>query len=284
MFKTYYSLTKPGIIYGNILTAAAGFLLASRWHIDFSLLFGLIVGTSLVIGSACVFNNVIDRGIDIKMARTKKRALVSGAVTPRSALVYATVLGLIGFTTLIALTNWLTVVVGIVAFVDYVVLYGLSKRRSVYGTIVGSISGAAPIVAGYTAVTDRFDRAALLLFLILVFWQMPHFYAIAMYRLKDYTAANIPVLPRVSGMKNTKIQIMAYIVAFAAACTLLTVFGYTGVIFLIVMLVISAAWLWQGYAGFTTREDTAWARKMFFYSLIVMVTLSVMLSVGSVLV
>ncbi len=283
MFKTYYQLTKPGIIYGNILTATAGFLFACRWHIDFTLFFGLIVGTSLVIGSACVFNNYIDRGIDKKMARTRKRALVSGTVSGRNALIYATVLGIIGFMSLILLTNWLTVLVGIVAFVDYVVLYGLFKRRSVYGTIVGSVSGAAPVVAGYVAVTDHFGVAGLLLFLILVFWQMPHFYAIAMYRLKDYTAANIPVLPRVSGMMLTKIQIMAYIVAFTVASSLLSVFGYTGLVFRVVMLITGIVWFVQGYAGHKTTDDEAWARRMFHISLIVILVLSVMLSVGALL-
>ncbi len=283
MFKTYYQLTKPGIIYGNILTATAGFLLACRWHIDFALFLGLIVGTSLVIGSACVFNNYIDRSIDKKMARTRNRALVNGTVSGRSALIYATVLGVVGFISLILLTNWLTVLVGVMAFIDYVALYGLFKRRSVYGTIVGSISGAAPVVAGYVAVTDHFGMAALLLFLILVFWQMPHFYAIAMYRFKDYAAADIPVLPRVSGMFLTKIQIMSYIVAFTVACSLLSVFGYTGLVFRLVMLITGIVWFVQAYAGFKTKNDVAWARKMFFISLIVILVLSVMLSVGALL-
>src|SRR6266581_790040 len=95
--KTYYRLTKPGIIYGNVLTATAGFLLASKGHVDFWRLVATIAGISLVIASACVFNNYIDRGIDKKMARTKKRALVRGIISPQTALIYAVALGLMGF-------------------------------------------------------------------------------------------------------------------------------------------------------------------------------------------
>jgi len=109
VLKAYYQLTKPGIIYGNILTATAGFLFATKLrHIHIGLLLATLIGTALVIAAACVFNNYIDRGIDKKMARTKKRALVQGAIPARNALVYATVLVLAGFGVLIAKTNWLT--------------------------------------------------------------------------------------------------------------------------------------------------------------------------------
>jgi len=200
VLKAYYRLTKPGIIYGNLLTAAAGFLFASKWHIVPGLFAATLAGTSLVIAAACVYNNYIDRNIDKRMARTKKRALVQGTISGKHALIFATMLGVLGFALLLAYTNTLVTVIGVIAFIDYVVLYGISKRRSVYGTIVGSISGAAPIVAGYVAVTNQFDLGALLLFFILVYWQMPHFYGIAMYRFDDYKAAGIPVLPVQKGM------------------------------------------------------------------------------------
>ena len=282
MLKAYYQLTKPGIIYGNILTATAGFLFATKLrHIHIGLLLATLIGTALVIAAACVFNNYIDRGIDKKMARTKKRALVQGAIPARNALVYATVLVLAGFGVLIAKTNWLVVGIGLVAFIDYVVLYGFYKRRSVYGTIVGSISGAAPVVAGYCAVTDRFDGAALILFLILVLWQMPHFYAIAMYRFDDYKNAGLPVLPVKKGWHATKVQIVVYIAAFVLAVGSLTAFGYAGYIFGIIMMLVGVAWLRQGIRGFTTDDNRQWARKLFFVSLLVILALSIMLSVGS---
>ena len=283
MFKTYYSLTKPGIIYGNVLTAAAGFLLAAKGHVDLWLLVATLIGTSLVIATACVSNNYIDRGIDKKMARTKKRALVQGTVPAHSAIMFAALLGVVGFLVLILFTNMLVVGVGLVAFIDYVVLYGIAKRRSVHGTIVGSISGAAPVVAGYVAVTNRLDLGALIVFLILVLWQMPHFYAIALYRLKDYAAAGIPVLPREKGSKVTKLEILLYIAAFTVACALLTVFGYAGWTYLAVVIALGLLWLWLGLQGFKTTSNEQWARKVFLFSLIVILLLSLMLAVGPLL-
>ncbi|HKR81911.1 MAG TPA: heme o synthase [Candidatus Saccharimonadales bacterium] len=283
MLEVYYRLTKPGIIYGNALTATAGFLFAAKWHVHFWLLLATITGMCLVIAAACVFNNCIDRDIDKSMARTKKRALVTGAVSLRNALMFGVVLLAAGFTTLVLFTNKLVLLIGIGAFLDYVVLYGWSKRRSVWGTVVGSISGAAPVAAGYIAVTDRIDMAAALLFLILVLWQMPHFYAIAMYRLEDYKAAQIPVLPAVRGLHATKVQILCYIAGFMAAVAALTLFGYAGYSFLVAMGALGAAWLWKGVRGFRAANDTAWGRSMFLFSLIIVLALSVALSVGSVL-
>lgn len=283
MIKTYYYLTKPGIIYANALTAAAGFLLASKGHVNFWLLVGAVVGTSLVIASACVFNNFIDQSIDEKMARTSKRALVSGQIKGQDAIIYGIILGLAGFVLLEAYTNLLVVAIGLAAIFDYVVLYGIAKRRSVHGTLVGSVAGAAPVVAGYCAVTGHLDAGALTLFLILACWQMPHFYAIAMYRFDDYKAAGLPVLPVKKGMENAKRQILLYTVAFILASTLLSVLGYVGYTYLVIMTGFGLFWLWLGIKGFKVADDKRWARKMFFFSLVVILALSIMLAVGPLL-
>ena len=281
--KTYYHLTKPGIIYGNGITATAGFLLASRGRVDFWLLIATLIGVSSVIASACVCNNYLDQGIDAKMERTKKRALVDKTISNRSALIYAAVLSIIGFATLITFTNALTVIVGVIGIVFYVALYGLAKRKTIYGTEIGSISGSMPIVAGYTAVTGRFDLTALLLFLVLTFWQMPHFYAIAMYRAKDYAAAKLPVLPVVKGMYQTKIRMMIYTLAFGLAASSLTFFGFTGYTYLSIVVIATGAWLWRGFNGFKTMDDVKWARKMFGFSLIVLLAFSLGISFNNFL-
>lgn len=281
MLKAYYSLAKPGIIRGNAVTAVAGFLLASKGNINFRLLLVTLGGLSLIIASACVFNNYIDRDIDSKMARTKKRALVSGAISGRNALIYASLLGLAGVAFLALYTNLLTLVIALLGFFFYVVVYGFFKRRSVYGTIVGSISGATPPVVGYCAVTNRLDSGALILFLILVFWQMPHFYAIAMYRVKDYKAAGIPVLPIKKGSFITKIQVLLYICAFIIAAQLLALLGYTSYTYFIVATVLGFFWLWLGVNGFKTTDDKRWGRKMFFVSLVVITALSIMISLDA---
>lgn len=285
MLKQYYWLTKPGIIYGNVINTLAGFFLASAvaWSFDGWLLVATVVGTSLVIGSGCVFNNYLDRSIDKKMARTKKRALPTGKISVRNALIFGAILGFIGFATLALFVNWLVVAIGAIGYIDYIVLYGYAKRKSVHGTLVGSISGSMPPVAGYCAVTGNFDMGALLLFLLLTAWQMPHFYSIAMYRHKDYKAAGIPVLPVVKGMYHTKIQILAYIVLFTASTLLLSVFGYTGYVYFAVMALLGLAWLRLAIKGFKAANDEAWARKMFGFSLVVTLTVAVMLPLGALL-
>lgn len=280
MFKNYYLLTKPGIVYGNSIAAIAGFFVASKWHINPLLLLVMLVGLGLVIASACVFNNYIDRGIDEKMARTKKRAMVEGTISHTFALTFGTVLGIIGFATLIIFTNLLTAFVAFIGFFFYVVVYGIAKRKTLYGTLIGSIPGAVPPVVGYVAVTNRFDLGSLLLFLILVAWQMPHFYAIAMYRLKDYANAGLPVLPVKSGMLTTKIHILFWVICFLLVTSLLTVFGFTGYLYLTIMGILSITWLVMGIKGFWAKDDTKWAKHMFFFSLIALLLVSLMMSIN----
>lgn len=280
--KRYYSLTKPGIMYGNVLTAAGGFLLAAAGHVAFGLFAATLGGTSLVIGAACVFNNFIDRDIDQKMSRTQKRALVRGTVSAGGALTYATALCVLGFGVLVLWTNAFVVMIGIIGFLDYVIVYDASKRRTTYGTLVGSISGAAPITAGYVAVTDQLNGGALILFLILVTWQMAHFFSIAIYRREEYAAASIPVLPLVRGNAAAKRQIIVYIVAFLCCVAALSIFGYAGWSFAIIMTLFGLAWLWRGVRGRRT-DDSAWARGMFGFSLIVITALSAALAMGNIL-
>lgn len=243
----------------------------------------MLVGISLVMGSACVFNNYLDRDIDSKMERTKNRAIVSGKVSVRSALIYASTLGILGFLLLYTLTNPLTAYVALFGHFAYVILYGFAKRQSVHGTVVGSISGAVPPVVGYVAMTNTIDTVAILLFFILVAWQMPHFYAIALYRAKDYAAASIPVLPLKSGIQTTKIQILVYILAFIVMSSLLTLLGYTGYLYLIVMLLLGSWWVYQSIRGFGAKDDSKWARKLFRVSLVVLLGFSLMISVDVLL-
>jgi len=277
--QLYYKLAKPGIIYGNLLSAVAGFLLASQRDFDIGLFLATLAGTALVIGSGCVFNNYIDRGIDSKMARTKKRALPAKQIPVANALVYGSALSLLGFLILGLYTNLLTVAVGFVGIFFYVIVYGIAKRRTPWGTMIGSIPGATPAVAGYTAVTGVFDEAALLLFLILAIWQMPHFYAIAIFRLKDYQAAGLPVLAAVRGVKTTKLHIMAYVAAFTLVAPLLTLLNYTGYAYALIITTLGLVWFWKGLQGFDSGDDVAWARKMFGFSLIVLLGFALTVSV-----
>lgn len=283
--KEYYSLTKPGVLYGNALTAAAGFLFASQGHVDGWLFLALCSGMTLIIASACVLNNFLDQDIDSKMARTKSRALVAGKVRGRDAVILAVVLGVVGMAILYLYTNLLVLTVGLIGYIDYVVLYGmLSKRLSIHGTLVGSISGAAPILAGYVAVTGVLDPGALIVFAIMFLWQMPEFYSISIYRRDEYKAAGIPVISVIKGIKHTRVQIFFYTLAFVISTALLTVFGYTGYVYFIVMMSLGGYWLWLAVEGLKTKRSEEWARKMFRFSLIILLVFCGMISVDSWLV
>lgn len=255
----------------------AGFLLAADGKPNLKLLLFLLVGTSVIIGSACVVNNILDRKIDALMSRTKKRALVTGSIKPMQAIVFAVSLGLIGFGTLVFLVNTLTALVGLTGYLAYTVLYSLAKRRTVHGTLIGTISGATPPVAGYTAVTDRLDTTALLLFMLLVFWQMPHFYAIAMYRAKEYNRAKLPVLPLVKGSRRAKLETSIYIALFTATCIFLTTLGTASKVFAILMVLAGFAWLLRGWSNNNLPAEE-WGKQMFLFSLVVLVLSSSLLA------
>ncbi len=280
--RQYYYLVKPGIVRGNLIAAIAGFLFASRGDFNFLLLLQMLVGLGFVIASGCVVNNFIDRGIDGKMQRTKKRALVTGEISERNALIFASTLGVVGIILLI-LINPLASQVAAVGFFFYVVAYGYWKRKSVHGTLVGSVSGAVPPVVGYVAVTNSFDIGAFILFLVLVFWQMPHFYAIGIYRLNDYREAHLPILPATSGVKVTKHHIFLYSVGFLICTLLLTLFGYTGFVYLFVMACVGGYWAFKAHAGEQFIDDDKWARKFFSLSLVVLLIFCVMISIDFLL-
>lgn len=281
MLKTYYMLTKPGIIMGNIVTMTAGFVLASRGNIDYLLFFQTLAGLGLIIASAGVFNNYIDRIADAKMKRTQDRPLAAGTVSSPNALLFAGLLGIAGVMILGYFTNLLTVFIAFAGFFVYLVLYAFWKYRSFYGTLIGSIAGAVPPVVGYCAVSNRIDSAALLLFSILVLWQMPHFFAIAIYRIKDYSSAAIPVMPIQRGIPLTKVHMFLYIIAFTCSALMLTVLGFTGPIYLIIATLLGISWLGLCVFGFNTGNDQLWARKMFIYSLVVIMTLSMTMALDS---
>ena len=280
MIKQYLQVTKPGIIFGNLISVIGGFLLAAKGSIDFPLFLATLVGVSLVVASGCVFNNFIDRDIDRIMERTKNRVLVKGLIPPKTSLVYATILGIAGFALLYIGANPLAMWLAVMGFVVYVGVYSLyMKRNSVYGTLIGSLSGAAPPVIGYCAVSGQFDTGALILLLIFSLWQMPHSYAIAIFRFKDYQAAGIPVLPVVKGISVAKHHIIVYILAFMIATLMLTLSGYAGYKYLIVAAAVSIWWLGMALKGYKTENDVVWARKLFGFSIITIMSLSFMMSV-----
>ncbi|MGL4681874.1 MAG: heme o synthase [Hafnia alvei] len=281
MMKQYLQVTKPGIIFGNLISVIGGFVLASKGSLDVPLFIATMVGVSLVVASGCVFNNYIDRDIDKIMERTKNRVLVKGLIAPKVTLTYATLLGLAGVALLYVAANPLAALLAVIGFIVYVGVYSLyMKRHSVYGTLIGSLSGAAPPVIGYCAVSNEFDAGALILLAIFSLWQMPHSYAIAIFRFKDYQAANIPVLPVVKGISVAKNHITLYIVAFMVATLMLSLGGYAGYKYLVVAAAVSVWWLGMALSGYKKAvDDRVWARKLFVFSIVTITCLSVMMSV-----
>lgn len=262
----YYLLTKPGIIRGNLLTATAGFSLGSINGFGLLGFFELIGGLSLVIASACIFNNLIDQPLDRKMARTKNRPLLTGSITAGAAKLFGAITLVLG-TCLLMFINPLTALLALVGHFMYVIVYAIGKRRTTWSTVIGSISGAIPPVVGYAAASNQLDIIAALLFLALVFWQMPHFYAIAMYRFKDYEAAGLPLLPIVKGNARAKQAIILHTIAFTLTVTALGFFLDSPIV-TVVLFLSGVWWLLQGSRLRHLSSET-WARSMFRTSLIV---------------
>ncbi|MBX7067410.1 MAG: heme o synthase [Parachlamydiales bacterium] len=278
MIRTYYLLTKPGIIIGNLITTVGGFALASQSSFNLPLFLALCIGLGGVIGSACVFNNYIDRESDQKMRRTKHRALASGLISGKSAVLFAATIGFIGFSTLIICTNLLAAAIAAIGFFIYVGLYSFWKHHSTYATLVGSVAGAVPPVIGYVAASGKLDIGSILLFSILFLWQMPHFYSIAMWKMEDYRSASIPVLPLAQGIPATKVQMLLYIIAFLFTLLLLPLFTPVGAAYLVVSVPLSLAWGACSLMGFTAKDDQNWARQMFRISLLIIMAFSLMIS------
>ncbi len=281
--RAYYYLTKPGIVYGNALMAIAGYFFGAHGSPAFTPFAAMLVGICGVMASACVYNNVIDRDIDLKMERTKKRAVPTGEISPAKALIFANILLVIGVSLLVFGANPLAALVAIGGHIAYVVLYGIAKRKTVHGTLVGTLSGSTPPVIGYVAATGRLDLTVLLLFLILVAWQMPHFYAIAIFRRDDYAAAQIPVLSVVKGLAATRRQIIAYVITFIFACVALGIFGGASLLGTMVMVLAGLYWLYLCLQPVENDEVNRWARKQFGWSLMLLLILAAVWSLDSFL-
>jgi len=214
------------------------------------------------------------------MARTRNRILARGLMSPKAAVLYASLLCMTGIPILWAATNMLCVGIVLAGFGVYVGLYSLYlKRHSVYGALIGSLAGAAPPLAGYCAVRNRFEVEALILLSIFILWQMPHCYAIAIFRLQDYSAAAIPVLPVKQGIPAAKKHIVFYILAFMTASLMLTFGGYTGCSYLAVVTVSGLVWLYMAWSGYKTCDHRLWAKKMLLFSILNISVLSVMISI-----
>lgn len=279
MLKDWIELTKPNIIRLNLFAGFGGFWVASKWNIDWLLLVYMLIGSALTMAFACVINNYWDRELDMKMERTKGRALPTGKIKPTAVLIYGIVLGIIGLTILFVLVNPLTGWLGLLGAFVYIVIYTFwLKRTSTWSTSVGAISGAMPPVIGYCAVNPQLDAGALLLFAVLFLWQPPHFWSLSIRRKEEYRAAGFPLLPVVKGVKRTKIQMIPYVLLLIPTGILMYTYGYVGMIYLIVSVISGLIWLIHTLTGLTAKEDDKWAKTNFFLSIYyLMITFFIMI-------
>lgn len=270
--RAYYQLTKPGIVRGNAIHVVVGALLATRMSVDWNALVGVLVGTSFIIASACVANNYMDRGIDAKMKRTKHRPSVTGKVSLRAACAFASILAILGVYVLLTFTNLIVVVIGVIAYLLYVVAYGYAKRTTIHSTLIGAIPGALPAMAGYVAITGELSIGAWLVFLLVFVWQMPHFYAISLFRKHEYQSAKLPVLGAVRPFETVRRVMLAYIMAYILVIGALIYFNIVGAPS--GLLLLSGAAYWTIVFAVTSRKDEAkWARSVFGASLVLTLVL-----------
>lgn len=272
-FNLYYKLTKPGIVKGNAVHVLAGALFASVWTPNLSPIIGVLIGTSLIIASACIVNNYLDRKIDIKMKRTQERASVTGEIPLANGLALATILLVIGFATLYFLTNWIVIAIGVVAYLTYVLAYTLSKPHTVHSTLIGAVPGALPAMAGYVAVDGGLSLGAWCIFLLVAMWQLPHFYAISIFRKKEYKAAGVPVLGVVKSFETVKKYILFYQVLYTLVVAAMITFRVVESLPGLLLLLGAMYWLYV-YAS-TKGDEVKWAKSIFGASLVLTLLLPV---------
>lgn len=282
IFYNLLILTKPGIIFGNIINAIAGFFLASKIYsdsINFVDLAIIIASTTLIIASGCVFNNIYDRDIDKLMDRTKNRPLVLGIISIKISFFYAFILAIFGFTTLYYFGNIFSFVAAIIGFVFYNIIYTIFlKRNSIYDIHIGSISGSMPPLISYLFISNQIDFESIMLFIILSFWQIPHSLAITIYRQKDFAKADIITSPTKKGIDKTKKDIIFYIILFFIAAIVLFKSQFVGLFYLLGITIVSIYWIYYYFDYKANLEK--WAKKILLSSILVIFVFDVILVIN----
>ncbi|HEY4090917.1 MAG TPA: heme o synthase [Luteibacter sp.] len=277
-FKQYLELTKPRVVALLVFCAVIGMFLAvdadgnrvlPTWQ---SGIFGTL-GIWLASASAAAFNHLIDQRIDKLMARTSHRPLATGELTPMKVFVFAMTLGILAMLVLVFLVNMLTAVLTFFSLIGYAVIYtAYLKRATPQNIVIGGIAGAAPPVLGWTAVTGSLHPYALQLLIIIFVWTPPHFWALAIFRVDDYSRAQVPMLPVTHGVKFTRWHIFFYTVLLFLVTLLPFLTGMNGLIYLFGAVVLGIGFLWYAVRLFTSTDDF-FPMKMFNYSIIYLMVL-----------
>ncbi len=263
----YVALTKPRIIELLLVTTVPTMVVAEGGVPPLWLMVATVVGGTLAAGGANAINMYVDRDIDALMERTQDRPLVTGAVTPRAALVFAVSIEVLAFVWLWSVVNLLSAVLAVSACLFYVFVYTLwLKRSSSSNIVIGGAAGAVPVLIGWSSVTGRLSWSAVVLFGVIFFWTPPHFWALAIKYKDDYARADVPMLPSVASYRDTTNRMLVYTVVVWA---LTLVFGWTaglGPLYWVSALVLGGAFTAMS-AEVRRTESPARAIRLFTFSI-----------------
>jgi len=238
----YVALTKPRIIELLLITTVPTMIVADRGLPSIWLIVATVVGGTLAAGGANAINMYVDRDIDAIMKRTRNRPLVTGVIKPRNALVFAISIEVVAFVWLWAFVNLLSAVLAVSACLFYVFVYTLwLKRTSTSNIVIGGAAGAAPVLIGWSAVTNSLGWAPVVLFGVIFFWTPPHFWALAIRYRDDYAAADVPMLPSVASFRTTAMSILRYTIVVWLLSLVFVPVAHMGLLYLVVALVLGGA-------------------------------------------
>lgn len=282
--KGYLALTKPRIIELLLITTVPTMIVAANGWPRAWLIVATLIGGTLAAGGANAFNMVIDRDIDALMERTKRRPLVTGVMSARSAALFACALEIVAFVVLASWVNVLSAWLALSATAFYVVVYTLIlKRRSKQNIVIGGAAGAVPVLVGWAAVTNSLGWTPVLLFLVIFLWTPPHFWALAVRYRDDYQAAHVPMMPVVASLRRTTLEILIYSVILWALTLLIGSSAHLGWIYAISATVLGA--MFSLYAlrlyrhARNDKADVAEAMKLFHFSITYLSALFILMAV-----
>ena len=278
----FIALAKPRLNFLVVVSALAGYLMAGGDTSNTVRLLLMLAGTALVASGASAFNQVIERGPDSLMERTRLRPVPDGRLLPSEALVFAAAMSLGGLLILGIGVNLLSAAVACATLLTYALVYTPLKRRSSFSTVVGAVPGALPPVIGWAAASGSLSSGAWVLFGIVFLWQLPHFLAIAWIYRADYARAGFPMLPVVEpDGRSTGRQALLYCAALLPVSLAPTLVGLTGTGYFAAALVLSLLFLGLTVQFARTRAVPD-ARRLFFGSIVYLPILWIVMIAGRV--
>lgn len=277
--RSYYQLTKPKVVALLVLTAWVGMMLATPSPPNLMLVIIASIGIGMVSAAAAAFNHVLDQKIDAQMARTYMRPLPKGRLTTYQAVAFAFALALTGFIILLAWVNALTAWLTLAGLFGYAVVYTLLlKRATPQNIVIGGVAGALPPVLGWSAITGEVSGESLLLMMIVFTWTPPHFWALAIHRVKDYARAGIPMMPVTHGIAYTKTLILLYTLLLGAVCLLPYLVGMSGLVYLLGAILLNTKFIQHAWK-LKFYSDAESAMNTFRFSIVHLMTLFLVLLV-----